>query len=363
MKKSIFKAFFSISIVRRFLQSKLLAPFNQVAEWNRLAQWLNPVWSLSEVRARVVRVLDETPGVKSIWLKPNRIFRGFSAGQHVLLTLEIDGAKHSRCFSFSLAPRADGLIRLTIKQNSNAIVSKSAHQLSPGDVVTLSQAQGQFSPRRSNRSVLMICAGSGVTPMMSLLKNIIAKGSTHSYVLLYSVRTIDDFIFAEELASLSACWPTLKIILHQSTKSGRLDAKQISQYVPDWNTRETLLCGPDGLMYTIEEMYKHGACSDLLQSENFGRRAAPIDPDAHFYAVKQGEQSFQVQAGQAILVGAESAGLSPRFGCRRGICRTCQCKKLTGTVINSLTGQHSGAGEEWIQLCVSTPQSAIELAT
>ena len=71
---------------------------------------------------------------------------------------------------------------------------------------------------------------------------------------------------------------------------------------------------------------------------------------------------FDVASGQSLLDGAEAAGLQPRFGCRRGICRTCQCRKLSGSVLNVLTGLPSGAGEEWIQLCISTPQSAVDLA-
>jgi ferredoxin len=143
-----------------------------------------------------------------------------------------------------------------------------------------------------------------------------------------------------------------------------LDADKIAQLVPDWRERETLLCGPDGFMRVVEAMYADAGISERLQSESFGRRAAPIDADASAHAVAYGnaEQMFTVMAGQTLLDGAEAAGLTPRFGCRRGICRTCQCVKRSGTVTNLLTGQQSGPGEELIQLCISTPQSAVELA-
>jgi ferredoxin len=89
-----------------------------------------------------------------------------------------------------------------------------------------------------------------------------------------------------------------------------------------------------------------------------------VDPEAaeHRITHDNAAQVFTVKAGQSLLEGAEAAGLQPRFGCRRGICRTCQCKKISGTVTNLLTGQVSGPGEELIQLCISTPQSALELA-
>jgi ferredoxin len=117
-------------------------------------------------------------------------------------------------------------------------------------------------------------------------------------------------------------------------------------------------------MRTIEAAYAVAGRSDQLQCESFGRRAAAVDPTATQHAVSCGanERSFTANAGQSLLDAAEAAGLQPRFGCRRGICRTCQCRKQSGTVLNLLTGQTSGPGAELIQLCISTPQSALELA-
>jgi len=353
------------SRVRRLWRHPLLAPFNQPEAWDRLITAVNPVWSMTEARARVARVVDEAPDVKSVWLKPNGRFKGFRPGQHVLLELDVNGARHARCFSLSQAPQADGLVRLTIKRKSGGPVSMAAHTLKPGQVVRLSQAQGDFAPRasRSADKLLLLSAGSGVTPMMSLLQGLAAAGSGRDVVLLHSDRSDVDMIFADELQELAACWAPLRLHLHATQVHGRLDPRKVAHYVPDWAERETLLCGPDGLMRAIEAMYAEAGRSEHLQSESFGRRAAPIDPDAVEHAVRHGdaEQMFTAQAGQSLLEAAEAAGLQPRFGCRRGICHTCQCRKRNGTVTNLLTGQLSGPGEELIQLCISTPQSAIEL--
>lgn len=352
------------SRVRRFLRHPLWAPLNKREAWDRLTTAVNPLWSLLEARARVLKVVNEAAGVKSIWLKPNTRFNGFRPGQHVLLELEINGARHARCFSFSSAPRADGLIRITIKQKENGPVSVAAHALKRGQVVRLSQAQGAFAPRESNSKLLLLSAGSGVTPMMSLLQMMADENSSRDVVLLHCGQHDTDIIFADELRQLAEKWPSLKLHLHATKKLGRLSDEKIAELVPDWTERDTLLCGPDGFMQVVEKMFAEAGRSDYLQSESFGRRAAPIDPDAIEHAITNGntEQVFTVQAGQSLLEGAEAAGLQPRFGCRRGICRTCQCKKLSGTVTNLLTGQVSGPGEELIQLCISTPQSALELA-
>ncbi len=354
----------SHSRVRRFWRHPLLAPFNQPEAWNRIAAVVNPAWSLSEPRARVVRVVDEAPGVRSLWLKPNKRFGNFRPGQHVLLELEINGARHARCFSVSNAPRSNGLLRLTIKRKDNGPVSTAAHALQTGQVVRLGMAQGTFAPSATSGKLLLLGAGSGMTPMLSVLHGLANQGLTRDVMLLQCGRSAADMLFAGELLELSARMPQLRVHLHATASQGRLDAKKIAALVPDWSERETLLCGPDGFMRVVETMYADAGVGDRLLSESFGRRAAPFAPDASSHAVIHGnhEQMFTVFAGQSLLDGAEAAGLAPRFGCRRGICRTCQCRKRSGTVLNLLTGHISGPGDELIQLCISTPQSAVELA-
>ena len=349
---------------RRFWLQPLWAPLNDAEAWNRLVRIVNPAWSFTEPRARVVRVVDEAPDVRSLWLKPNGRFGRFSPGQHVLLELEIDGARQARCFSLSHAPRADGLLRLTIKRKADGAVSTAAHALAPGQVVRLGRAQGGFAPRDPAGGLLLLAAGSGITPMMSILQGLADAGSTRDVVLLHGMRSAEDAIFAIELRQLAARWPRLRVLVHASAEHGRLDATSIEHHVPDWRARETLLCGPDGFMREVEAMYAAAGRGAALQSESFGRRAAPVDPHATAHAVTHGspEQVFTALAGQSLLDAAEAAGLKPRFGCRRGICRTCQCRKRSGTVTNLLTGLVSGPGEELIQLCVSSPRSALELA-
>ena len=348
---------------RRLWRHPLWAPLNDPAAWNRMIGLLDPVRSLTESRARVVRIVDEAPGVRSLWLKPNRRFGGFRAGQHLLVELDINGARHSRCFSLSLAPRADGLLRVTIKRKDDGPVSSAAHALSVGDVVRIGAAQGEFAPRVADAPVLLISAGSGITPMIGVVQQFAADAPSRDVVLLQCESTAADALFVDELAALAAACPGLRVVRHVTQADGRLDAAAITALVPDWSARETLLCGPDGFMQTIEAMYAAADAGARLQSESFGRRAAPVDPDAfeHLVDTSATGRTFPTKVGQTLLDAAEAAGLQPRFGCRRGICRTCQCVKRSGTVVNLLTGQVSGPGEELIQLCISTPRSAVEL--
>ncbi|MEP6882567.1 MAG: ferredoxin reductase [Dokdonella sp.] len=352
------------SAVRRWLRNPLLAPFNQPREWERLLAPIAATWSWSEPLARVVRVVEEAPGVRSIWLRPNRRFAGFRPGQHLMLELDIDGAHHARCFSVSTAPRGDRLLRLTIRQQIDGRVTGAAHALKPGQVVRISQAQGSFAPKDDHAPLLLISAGSGVTPMMSLLLGMAGSGSTRDIVVVHCGRGAADTVFAAELTALAERWPELALRLHDSEKDRRLDAAAIVASVPDWAQREALVCGPAEFMQMVSAHYAAAGRSTQLQCESFGRSAAAIDTLAaeHDIRVEESEQLFTAKAGQSLLDAAEAAGLTPKFGCRRGICRTCQCRKRSGNVLNLLTGELSGSGDELIQLCVSTPQSAVELA-
>ena len=351
------------SAVRRWLRNPLLAPFNRPREWERLLAPIAATWSWSEPLARVVRVVEEAPGVRSIWLRPNRRFAGFRPGQHLMLELDIDGERHARCFSLSAAPRQDRLLRLTIRQQNGGRVTGAAHALKPGQVVRISQAQGGFAPKNDGQPLLLISAGSGVTPMMSLLLAMADSDSNRDVVVLHCGRRPTDTVFAAELTALANRWPELALRFHHSEKDRRLDSAAIAAAVPDFAERDALVCGPAEFMQMVSAHYAAAGRSSQLQCESFGRSAAAIDPLAaeHAIRVEESEQLFTAKAGQSLLDAAEAAGLTPKFGCRRGICRTCQCRKRSGSVLNLLTGERSGSGDELIQLCVSTPQSAVEL--
>ncbi len=350
--------------LRQWLRHPAWAPLNDPAAWQRLTTAINPLWTLGEVRARVIRNVIETQDTRSLWLKPNRHFRGFRPGQHLMLELEIAGVRHARCFSLSAAPRPDGLLRLTIKAREGGRVSMAAHQLEPGQIVRISQASGEFAAKSSPARLLLISAGSGITPMLAILDGLAAVSAHTDVHLVHGARTPSDWIGADELKLRAAQLPGLKIHFHGSDVLGRWRPQDLSTLVPDWSERDALLCGPDAFMQAVETHYATAGLSERLLSESFGRRAAPLDPSASRHAVTHGkpEQMFTANSGQSLLEAAEAAGLQPRFGCRRGICMSCQCRKHSGTVKNLLTGQLSSPGEELIQLCISTPQSAVELA-
>lgn len=346
-----------------FWRNPLFHPLNDTQAWNRIGQLLSRRWSLTECRASVLSVERECLGVFSLTLRPNRLFKGFQAGQHVALELEINGVRKTRIFSISNAPSAKGLLRLTIKINPHGSVSKAASQLKKGDVVGLSQAAGEFTGQALNGGALLVSAGSGITPMMSLLESWAALENRPDVVLVHTCRHEDELIFGQSLQTLVHQWPELKLHVHFSAADGHLSAARLTELVPDLDSRDAFLCGPENFKAWVQDLYQTRGISQKLKQEHFRQLRFSALPDAERYNVRRGnnQAGFSAGNGQSLLDAAEQSGLKPVFGCRRGICMSCQCKKTSGIVRNQLTQLDSSDSEEWIQLCISTPLSDLHL--
>jgi ferredoxin-NADP reductase len=269
----------------------------------------------------------------------------------------------SRSFSLSQAPESGGVLRLTIKLKADGMVSRAVAKLKRGAVVVISQAGGEFTHANPEDGVLLLSAGSGITPMVAMLQDWAKHESRPDVLMIHSCRNESDWILRQDLQTLVHQWPQLKIRPVFTAAEGRLDAERLQALAPDFALRDTLLCGPEDFMEWIVAFYREQGLSRQLKQEHFQARRTEIRPDAERFAVHapDGSTLFHALNGQPLLEAAEAGGLSPVHGCRRGICKTCTCRKLGGTVHNRLTDTLSGSGEEWIQLCVSTPVSDIHL--
>jgi len=348
----------------RLLRSRWWHPLNDVNAWNRILQRLSPLASLDTVRARVIERVEEADETVSLWLRPNRRWRGHVAGQHVMLGVEIDGVLRQRAFSLSNAAGRRDPIRITFKrQPGQGTTDWLFRHAGPGLLVSLSQASGDFvlpSPRP--RKLLMIAAGSGVTPLMAMLQQLASEQYTGDVLLLQLSRSAGGRLFGETLDGLRERLPGLRVVTHHSETQGRFDLASLGVLAPDLAQRCTLVCGPAALMQSIEQDFARRGLPAPLQ-ERFGAplRRMDVGEARQIYATNS-EQVFTQTAEPNLLLAAEGAGLQPRFGCRAGLCRTCLCKKQRGSVRNLLTGQLSSQPDEWIQLCISVAESDLELA-
>jgi len=349
----------------RKLLREAVRPLADRQAWNRLLQGMHPLWTLGQVRARIVKRVEESDDTFSLWLHANRHWKGHRPGQHLALGVEIDGVRRQRVFSLSVADNAKKTLRVTIRRQPGDGVTDWLHRHArPGQTVDLSQAGGEFLlPPAVPEHLLMIAGGSGMTPMMAMLHDLAERAHDGDIVLLQLCRSADQRLFAGELAALEPRLPGLKTVVHDSAVSGRLAAASLPDLVPDLARRHTMLCGPSAFMAGVEAVWADLGHSGRLQREHFAAPRPPSIPGAErqVFAIES-EQLFTQKADLTLLEAAEAAGLAPKSGCRAGLCRTCLCKKQSGSVRNLLTGLVSTGPDEWVQLCVSVAESDLELS-
>ncbi len=326
---------------------------------------LHPLLSLTQVRAQVMRIVDETPDTKTFILRPNAHWQGASSGQFVRVQTEIDGRRVERVYSLS-SPAGAQRLAITVKRQDGGTMSTHLHnQVRVGDVLTLSQAAGEFVlPARLPAQLLLLSAGSGITPVMAMLRELHARAYQGDVLFVHMCRSAQDLIFATELQHLQATWPSLRLATHFTNENGRLGAAGLQALVPDLTRRATWMCGPGAWMDSIHALWRNPANTAPLHSELFAtapRMAVVAGAPVAVQCASTGH-TFIASGNDALLVQAERAGLAPKHGCRMGICASCQCTKTSGTVQNLLTGDISSAPNEVIRLCISAARSDVTLA-
>ncbi len=341
-----------------------LRPLNDLAAIDDLLAHVHPTWSLSAIKARVERVTAETPDTTTFTLRPNRNWPGARTGQHLGLTVEIDGVRHNRRYSISSAPDADRTVAITVKRQPDGIVSTWLHDhVAVGDVLALDPPAGDFTlPNPLPTRLLLLSAGSGITPLMAMLRTL-AQHSTRVEVAFVHV-TRGPAIFARELARRAASSGALALHIHDSTRAGRFEVASLDGLVPDWRERPTLLCGPAPFMTACRSHWRTHGDAALLHTESFGAPlaspSASAGPACEVRCTRS-ERLFTSDGTTPLLVAAEHGGLRPRYGCRMGICHTCSCVKQSGTVENLRTGAISSTPGERIQLCINRARSDLTL--
>ena len=335
---------------------------------------LHPMWSLSSVRAKVVAIRDETArdetaDCKTFVLQTNALWRGARAGQFVRVMVEIDGRRVERAYSLSQIDGSQiGNNRIAISVKRQGKVSGHIHQSwQVGTVVSISQAAGDFvlPALVLPEKILLLSAGSGITPMLAMLAQLQVQHYQGSVVLLHICRSPEQFIFARRLQQMAQQFPALRIITFFSADSGRWNANNLPEMVPDLAQRSTWICGPGEMMAQIEQLWHRLAIPAALHSERF--TAAPILPAQALgtsVAVQctSSAKQFTSNGTEPLLLQAERAGLTPKHGCRIGICHSCQCIKTSGTVENLQTGEMNAEPGQLIRMCISAARSELVLA-
>lgn len=335
------------------------------------ASRLNPIWSLDRPLARIVARQAESSDTFTLLLQPNRHWRGFRAGQHLNVSTEIDGTRVTRSYSLSDAPRADGRIAITVKAIPGGRLSQHlCHVAKPGDVLTLGPAFGEMTlPERAEGAWLFLAAGSGITPMMAMIRAQAAQGMPMPIALTYWARTRSELCFVEELRALAARQPNFRVdvVLTRDAdaadcRHGRIDASLLSAFAPDLHQRRVFACGPDGFVAAARALAAERAVA--FHAEAF-TPPPQVDADVEGGSVQltlaASNRVLTVPRGESLLSALEAAGLKPASGCRMGICNTCACGKRAGTTRHLHTGDVEQEPVSALRLCVNSARSDLIL--
>ncbi|MBA4285135.1 MAG: hypothetical protein C0434_06340 [Xanthomonadaceae bacterium] len=357
--------------LRRALTSRLAAALTYPHGVDRYLEQFAPTASLTEVRAEVVAIRHQTDDSVTLSLRPNGNWQGFRAGQYVRLTVEIDGVRRTRCYSPANSVHAtDGLIELTAKTHAGGFVSKFLKQrLTVGTTVGLSQAEGRFAlPDARPARVLLISGGSGITPVMAMLRTLTDEGFAGPISFLHYSNAAKDQIYAAELAGIAAMFPNLQLLrgYAEPNQGGELEGLFCRAHlnaVPDFADAEAFLCGPPGMMKAVQKLWADEGIGERLHLEHFSAAPAVLADSANAEGDVRFIRSERLaqNSGATLLDQAEAAGLKPESGCRMGICHACTCRKASGRVRDIRTGEISDAGEADIQICISVPVGTVTL--
>lgn len=366
-----------MGIIRKALSSRPVASLTSPFTIDHYLDQIHPMLAAQNVRARVVEVLQETGDASTVILRPNGAWKGFVPGQHVQFGVEVDGTRRVRVFSVSSSRAAlsrfkrGSTFSVSVKAHPDGYVSQFLHnELKPRTVVYLSQAEGEFVlPKVVPDNLLLISGGSGITPVMSMIRTLRDTGHQGQVTFLHYARSREDEMFTSVLDELAeAANITVKRIYTRKPEpgaelKGRFHVDHLKHLGIDPSETLTYVCGPAGLIATVRDTYTELGAADQLRLEYF--KVPSVDLDA---ADATGTLTFddaKIEAGNSgatILEQAEAAGLKPEFGCRMGVCNTCVVKKNHGAVRHVISNEISANTDETIKICVHVPVGDVNVA-
>jgi 3-ketosteroid 9alpha-monooxygenase subunit B len=342
---------------------------------------LDPVTDAARVRdhgfyqIRVSRVVPETAEASSFVLDvPTELRSDFSykSGQFCTFRIWVDGQPYIRCYSMSSAPAVDSELQVTVKRTTGGVVSNWMNDhVAAGDLIEVARPAGFFQ-LRGDGDVVAFTAGSGITPVLSLIKTATAA-TTRPVRLLYANRDHDAIIFRGEIDALrEQHGERLAVVHHLDAESGFVTPEEIHSFAGSSPTAQYYLCGPGPFMDVVEETLLAGGVEPLhIHIERFTPADLLADPEPDggvgeaatatriTITLNGRTESTDHHAGTTILQAARQMGMAPPFSCEAGSCATCMAMVREGTVImhvnNALTEDEIAEG--WVLTCQSVPTS------
>ena len=360
----------------RLLRSRLLEALTYPHGTERFVELIDPLASRSDVRAEVIAARRQTPKSVTVTLAPNENWEGAKAGQFVGVTVDIDGRRETRPYSVAGSEHEPGgVIELTVSTHPEGLVSRWLRDhAKPGLLVHLEPASGEFLlPAERPERVLLISGGSGITPVMSMLRTLCDerhpdRGGEIGF--LNYARSPELALYGRELEELEAEHSGVRVArgFTQSEPAGgsiagRFQPEHVREVISDHRDAAAFVCGPPALIDAVRAAFADEGLPEPAV-ETFAPPTFAVDTSAELPAgtvrfTTSGQEAES--SGLPLLEQAEDAGLNPAYGCRMGICNTCSCRKRSGAVRNLLTGETSTKEDELIRICVSVPAGDVDI--
>jgi stearoyl-CoA 9-desaturase NADPH oxidoreductase len=323
---------------------------------------VDPLRSGADLRGRIEAVQHETRDAATLVIRPGRGWKGHRPGQYVRIGIDVGGVRQWRAYSLtSDLGRTDGCISITVKAIPDGKVSNHlVHRTTPGTVIQLDQAAGEFClPDQHPEKALFITAGSGITPVMGMLRN---HPELTDVVLVHSAPTAEDVVFGTELRALAA-GGRIRLVEQHTDVHGMLDATDIAALVPDLAERSTWACGPVGMLEALEAHWETTGAAERLYTERF-RPTVVVTGEGGTVSFAKSGTTVEADGATPILDAAEDAGLLMPSGCRMGICYGCVLPLREGAVRDLRNGEITTAAPGdgvLIQTCVSAAAGACDI--
>jgi ferredoxin-NADP reductase len=316
---------------------------------------INPLWSARELRGLIVSVTPEAEDAATIVVEPGWGWEfQHAAGQYIGIGVQIDGRFVWRSYSLTTPPSRDGKrLVITVRAMPDGFASQHlVNGVAPGTVVRLAPPAGEFVlPDPLPAKALFLSAGSGITPIMAMLRSLDRRDGTDGgadVVVVHSAPDADRALFAEELDLLGRRHPSWRIVQRHTTTDGRLVLSHerspradraaassprvsLDDLVPDWRDRQAWACGPAEMLDDAEKLWADAGLGEALHLERF---AASFSAGAEGGTITFARSGRTVESDGAttVLQAGEQAGIPMPFGCRMGICHTCVAPLSSGGV-------------------------------
>ncbi|MGJ9402161.1 ferredoxin reductase [Arthrobacter sp. KK5.5] len=326
----------------------------------------DPVFSHRQLRGVVTSVVRENANSTTIHFRPGRGWKAHAAGQWARIGVELDGVRHWRSYSLSAAAGQDPAITVT---DVGSVSGTLVRETKPGDVLFLAPPQGDFTLPEHPRPLLMLTAGSGITPVMSMIRTLVPRRPDADVVLVHSARSSADSLFLEELRELADQFPNLRVVEHFTSESGRLnlaDAAAVDAVCPDWRERAAYACGPTGFLDDAEKLWSEsmgveGGAEDLIIERFTTDLAGGEGEEGGLVTFETSDREIEAPGDEPLLDVGEDAGVLMPSGCRMGICHSCLTPLRAGKVRDLRTGEVHGEPGQLIQTCVSAAAGPVNL--